>query len=463
MHSTLISAAATARALQRADAPPVLLDCGFDLADPAAGERAWRQGHLPGAHYLHLDARPVGPEDDAQALQRPPSAARARDASPPRLGALGIDAGDAGGRLRRAGRRLCGARLVAAALDGARRDVAVLDGGLAAWQRRRRRARRPTRRAPHADAALPGARAADADDRRRHAAAPASAACAWSTRAPASASAARSSRWTRRPATFPARATASSRTTSRADGRFKTRRRSCAPSGSRCSAGRRRRGGALVRLGRDRLPQPAGDGPCRARRPAAVPRLVERVVAPTRRGPQAGVLRRRRLTRASGAYARDARRTDRRTSTGGGPCSSASSFRPTVPTSPPRPSSTAHRSWPSRWRADLHDQREGALPVQRDLRDAADAAAGVLRRAGAHRRGARQGGGRRRARPPAWPARRTPSRRCTPGRRSSTTPSAAMRPDRDGLARPPRRAALLLGSETQQVLTHSKMPVLVVK
>jgi thiosulfate/3-mercaptopyruvate sulfurtransferase len=33
----------------------VILDASFDLTDPQAGERAYTQGHLPGAHYLHLD------------------------------------------------------------------------------------------------------------------------------------------------------------------------------------------------------------------------------------------------------------------------------------------------------------------------------------------------------------------------------------------------------------------------
>ena len=33
----------------------VLLDASFDLADPAAGQRAWAQGHLPGAQYVHLE------------------------------------------------------------------------------------------------------------------------------------------------------------------------------------------------------------------------------------------------------------------------------------------------------------------------------------------------------------------------------------------------------------------------
>lgn len=33
----------------------LILDCGFDLSDPAAGERAYAAGHIPGAHYLHLE------------------------------------------------------------------------------------------------------------------------------------------------------------------------------------------------------------------------------------------------------------------------------------------------------------------------------------------------------------------------------------------------------------------------
>jgi thiosulfate/3-mercaptopyruvate sulfurtransferase len=52
--TTLISAAQL-QALHSSGAPLVLLDCGFDLADPAAGERAWAAGHLLGAHYAHLD------------------------------------------------------------------------------------------------------------------------------------------------------------------------------------------------------------------------------------------------------------------------------------------------------------------------------------------------------------------------------------------------------------------------
>lgn len=61
-YRTLISVAQLQAALQQDD--PLLFDCGFDLAQPEAGRMTYAAGHLPGAHYLHLDedlaARPSG-------------------------------------------------------------------------------------------------------------------------------------------------------------------------------------------------------------------------------------------------------------------------------------------------------------------------------------------------------------------------------------------------------------------
>lgn len=54
IHTTLITARALRELLSGAT-PPVVIDTSFDLADPDAGERSYREGHLPGAHYLHLD------------------------------------------------------------------------------------------------------------------------------------------------------------------------------------------------------------------------------------------------------------------------------------------------------------------------------------------------------------------------------------------------------------------------
>jgi len=51
---TLISVDALRALMQRGE-PLVLLDCGFDLVDTAAGARAHAQGHLPGAFHADLD------------------------------------------------------------------------------------------------------------------------------------------------------------------------------------------------------------------------------------------------------------------------------------------------------------------------------------------------------------------------------------------------------------------------
>jgi thiosulfate/3-mercaptopyruvate sulfurtransferase len=51
---TLISVDAL-RALMQRGVALVLLDCGFDLVDTAAGARAHAQGHLPGAFHANLD------------------------------------------------------------------------------------------------------------------------------------------------------------------------------------------------------------------------------------------------------------------------------------------------------------------------------------------------------------------------------------------------------------------------
>ena len=47
--------------LQAEAAPLVLVDCGFDLFDTAAGERAFVASHLPGAVYAHIDRDLSGP------------------------------------------------------------------------------------------------------------------------------------------------------------------------------------------------------------------------------------------------------------------------------------------------------------------------------------------------------------------------------------------------------------------
>ncbi len=64
MHKTLIDAP-TLKSLLADATPVVLLDCRFDLVDADAGERAFAQGHLPGARYAHMDRDLAGPKDPA--------------------------------------------------------------------------------------------------------------------------------------------------------------------------------------------------------------------------------------------------------------------------------------------------------------------------------------------------------------------------------------------------------------
>lgn len=51
-----------------------VFDCRFVLSDPGAGECSYRQGHIPEAHYLHLDrdlAGPVTPQTGRHPLPAP--------------------------------------------------------------------------------------------------------------------------------------------------------------------------------------------------------------------------------------------------------------------------------------------------------------------------------------------------------------------------------------------------------
>ncbi len=128
---TLISATELQQA-QASGQPLLLIDTSFDLTDTAAGERSHAQGHLPGAHYLHLDrdlsAAKTGP--DGRFRGRHPLPDRAEFAA--RMAALGLRPGlqvvayDGQGGMY-AARLWWMLRWIGHA------EVAVLDGGHAAW------------------------------------------------------------------------------------------------------------------------------------------------------------------------------------------------------------------------------------------------------------------------------------------------------------------------------------------
>ncbi|MDQ6639152.1 MAG: sulfurtransferase, partial [Pseudomonadota bacterium] len=127
--TTLITAAELAALLAGA-AKPVVVDTSFDLADPDSGERRFRTSHLPGAHYLHLDQHLSGAKSGRNGRHPlPDRAAFART-----IGALGIGpetqvvALDAQGGVY-------AARLWWLLRWLGHGKVAVLDGGIPAWQR----------------------------------------------------------------------------------------------------------------------------------------------------------------------------------------------------------------------------------------------------------------------------------------------------------------------------------------
>jgi thiosulfate/3-mercaptopyruvate sulfurtransferase len=126
--STLIQAS-DLMALMNRPSDVVILDVSFDLVDTEAGERSHAEGHLPGAIYVHLDrdlsAGKTGRNGRHPLPDRAVFAATA--------GRLGIRPGTQVVALDRQG-GMFAARLWWMLRWLGHAEVAVLDGGVAAWQ-----------------------------------------------------------------------------------------------------------------------------------------------------------------------------------------------------------------------------------------------------------------------------------------------------------------------------------------
>lgn len=128
-YTTLISADNLAERLSAAPGSVLVFDCSFDLADPSAGERAYAAGHIAGAHYLHLDRDLSGAKTGKNGRHPLPE----RDTLVDTLAAHGLKqqqqvvAYDAQGGAY-------AARLWWLLRWLGHDSVAVLDGGLQAWQ-----------------------------------------------------------------------------------------------------------------------------------------------------------------------------------------------------------------------------------------------------------------------------------------------------------------------------------------
>lgn len=125
--STLIDAQILSTRIRTGDV--LVVDCRFELADPAAGARAYAQGHIPGAVYASLDhdlsdlsKQGLGrhPLPDATAF----SASLSRWGWTPDTPVVAYDAANGA---------LAAARLWWMLRLAGAREAAVLDGGIAAW------------------------------------------------------------------------------------------------------------------------------------------------------------------------------------------------------------------------------------------------------------------------------------------------------------------------------------------
>lgn len=127
-HTTLISAESL-RELVASKTPLVIIDVGFDLADPAAGERSYCEGHLPGAHYLHLDRDLSGDKTGRNGRHPLPR----RETFAAKVGMIGITPQTQVVVYDRQ-QAMVAARPWWMLRWLGHEAVAVLDGGVAAWQ-----------------------------------------------------------------------------------------------------------------------------------------------------------------------------------------------------------------------------------------------------------------------------------------------------------------------------------------
>jgi thiosulfate/3-mercaptopyruvate sulfurtransferase len=128
-YTTLISVANLAGRLAAAPGSVFVIDCRFDLADTGAGEKAYAAGHLPSAHYLHLDRDLSGAKTGSNGRHPLPE----RAALVATLAARGLKQGqqvvayDAQGGMY-------AARVWWLLRWLGHDSVALLDGGLQAWE-----------------------------------------------------------------------------------------------------------------------------------------------------------------------------------------------------------------------------------------------------------------------------------------------------------------------------------------
>lgn len=127
-YTTLISAEQL-REFMASGGPLVIVDASFDLVDTQAGERSYLDGHIPGARYAHLDSDLSAPKNGRNGRHPMPT----REAFAATVARWGVTPGtQVVAYDRQQGMFAARPWWMLRWLGHA--EVAVLDGGLAAWQ-----------------------------------------------------------------------------------------------------------------------------------------------------------------------------------------------------------------------------------------------------------------------------------------------------------------------------------------
>ena len=129
---TLLITAPELQALQQTSAPVVVFDCSFDLTRPEAAEGLFAEVHIAGAQQAHLD-RDLSTKDPALAVNGGRHPLPRREIVADWLGRMGVDNDTQVVVYDRQGCHYCG-RLWWMLKWLGHEAVAVLDGGLQAWQ-----------------------------------------------------------------------------------------------------------------------------------------------------------------------------------------------------------------------------------------------------------------------------------------------------------------------------------------
>lgn len=131
MYTTIISATELQGLLSGAS-PVTVLDCSFDLGDPSQGRHQFEAAHIPGAVHVDLDLH-LSDKHGATRASGGRHPLPSRETFAQTLNALGLASGTQAVVMDRQGANFCG-RLWWMLKWCGHEAVAVLDGGLAAWQ-----------------------------------------------------------------------------------------------------------------------------------------------------------------------------------------------------------------------------------------------------------------------------------------------------------------------------------------